>query len=92
MPSSVAPTNQTAMRYASLVAAFFLWLLFLYVSFVAVVLHLLPHFVSSELNERLVLFLVADALILQFLAWAYKKLPTKPQSAAFTWLERVSIL
>ena len=84
------------MRYVSLVAAFCIWLLFLYTAFVALVIHFLPYFVadpfgSSEPNHRLVWFLMADLAIMQALAWAYKKLPARPQSRLFAWLERVSI-
>lgn len=79
------------MRYVSLVAAFCIWLLFLYTAFVALVVHFLPYFVSSELNHRLVWFFMADLVIMQLLAWAYKKLPARPQSFLFAWLERVSL-
>lgn len=72
------------MKYLSLFAAFCILVLFLYVAFVAIVFHLVPHFVSSELNPTLVWYLVADAVILQFLAWIYKRLPTRPKGRVFT--------
>lgn len=79
------------MKQISIAAAICLWLVFLYVALVAITVHLLPHVLSWELDQKLVLFLLLDAAILQFIAWLYKKLPAKPKNVAFSWIEKVSI-
>lgn len=79
------------MKYLSIVASVVLWALFIYVAIVAVTVHLIPHILSKELDTRLTLFLLLDALILQAISWIYKKLPTKPKNAVFSWMEKISI-
>jgi hypothetical protein len=79
------------MKAVSLVTAVLLFALFLYVSFVAIVFHFIPHFLAWELDMNLVLFLMLDALILQLISWVYKKLPAKPKNAVFSWMEKISI-
>lgn len=78
-------------RAASLVVTVVLWLAFCYAAVVTVFVHLVPHFLSSTLDQKLVLFIVVDVLLLQAIAWLYKKLPNRPASRAFSWLERVSL-
>jgi hypothetical protein len=79
-------------RILSQAIAFFLWVAFLYAAVVTIFIHFLPHFVSWKLDQQLVYFLLVDFVILQLLAWLYKKLPNKPNNIAFTWMEKVSLL
>ena len=80
------------MKYISLIVAVLIWLGFIYTAFVAITVHLIPHVLASKLDHTMVLFLLMDAIILQFLSWIYKKLPEKPRNRAFTWMEKVSII
>lgn len=79
------------MKSISIILAICLWLVFLYVAFVAISVHLLPHIFSWGLNHKLVLFLMIDAALLQLIAWVYKKLPAKPENRLFAWMEKVSL-
>jgi len=79
------------MRAVSLAVAVLLFVLFLYVSFVAIAVHLIPHLWAWELDMNLVLFLILDALILQLISYAYKQLPAKLKNAVFSWIEKISI-
>lgn len=74
-----------------MIAAIILWAAFIYTTIVAVTVHLLPHILSWDLDHQLVIFLVIDAAILQFLAWLYKRLPNKPTNIAFAWMNKVSL-
>ena len=77
-------------RVVSLVAAVILWAAFLYTALVTAT-HFLPHFLSWELDPKLVLFLLLDLVLLQLLAWLYEKLPHKPKNLMFAWMEKVSL-
>lgn len=79
------------MKAVSLVAAVLLFVLFIYVCFVAIAVHFIPHFFSWKLDMNLVLFLMLDALILQLISWVYKKLPAKPKNVFISWIEKVSV-
>ena len=79
------------MKVLSTIASICLWLLFLYVAFVAITVHLIPHFFAWELDHKLVIFLLLDAIYLQVLAWLYKKLPHKPKHIIFSWMEKISL-
>ena len=79
-------------RTLSMIAAVVLWLAFLYTVLVAVTVHLIPSVTASEIDVQLAFFIVIDLAILQFLAWLYIKLPAKPRSRVFSWMETVSLL
>lgn len=48
----------------SIMAAITLWAAFLYVVIVALFVHFLPHFFGSELDLKLVIFLMIDIALL----------------------------
>jgi len=79
------------MKATSYILSVLLWLAYLYTVVVAVCVHLVPYILSWTLDMTLVLFLVLDAAILQFIAWLYNKLPHKPQSWLFKWLDSLSL-
>ncbi len=79
------------MKYISNMIAIIIWVIFLYVAIAAIIFHLLPHLISWELDQKLVIFILLDLAILQLLSWIYKKLPFKPKNIAFSWLEKVSL-
>ena len=79
------------MKAPSLVAAVLLFVVFLYMSFITIAVHLIPHLWAWEVDRNFVLILVVDILMLQLISYAYKKLPEKPKYAVFSWIEKISI-
>jgi len=79
-------------RLLSMITAVILWGAFIYTTIAAVIIHLMPHIFSWNLDRQLVIFIVLDVMLLQFLAWLYKKMPHKPKNIVFVWLEKVSLL
>ena len=79
-------------RAISVARAVVLWVAWLYVALVAVAVHLVPHVLAWELDRGLRFALVLDVLLLTVLRAAYARLPHRPRSRAFAWLEDASLI
>lgn len=82
----------------SYIFAVVIWIAFIYSAIVAITQHFLPFILRGELiplvrgqpieNPLTPYLLVLDLGLLYFLKWLYKKIPFRPSSIIFRWLEK----